>query len=239
MWKVNRLQWQLMFLKMVKPRSHWIANSEIRSGTVLRCITVWQNVIKGNWVLCRQFATVLDAGVSSPLRKLGIWWVYQGKATFKAHLHCIRDLGPSPSSDAIKTSELMFRVYTGPSPRFLSRTSVSELVATCSDFLGRGRLSTSKVMKWACSKPPVHVVAAKLGPKWPWTQMTSDPSLGYSVNTILSGSQTQTRTRMLGQCKCKYALTLGATRQWWMTSKHGVWGVKYRRTVYTGNDVAM
>ena len=98
MWKVNRLhmlQWQLMFLKMVKPRSHWIANSEIRSGTVLRCITVRQNVIKGNWVLCRQFATVLDAGVSSPLRKLGIWWVYQGKATFKAHLHCIRDLGPS------------------------------------------------------------------------------------------------------------------------------------------------
>ena len=36
---------------------------------------------------------------------------------------------PSPSSDAIKSSELMFRVYADPSPcpRLLSRTSVSEL----------------------------------------------------------------------------------------------------------------
>ena len=40
---------------------------------------------------------------------------------------------PSLSSDAIKTSELVFGIYTDPSPcpRLLPRTSVSELVATC------------------------------------------------------------------------------------------------------------
>ena len=105
---------------------------------------------------------------------------------------------PSPSSDAIKTIELIFHVYTdpSPSPRFLSRTSMSELVATCSNFLGRGHPSKSEVMKSACSKPPVQVFATKFGPKWLWTRMTSDPSLGCSVNKVLSGS----RTRMLGQC---------------------------------------
>ena len=36
--------------------------------------------------------------------------------------------------------------------------------------------------------------------------MTSDPSLWCSVNTILSGSRTLTRTRILGECKCKCAL---------------------------------
>ena len=34
----------------------------------------------------------------------------------------------------------------------------------------------------------------------------SDQSFGFSVNTILSGSRTLTRTRILGQCKCKCAL---------------------------------
>ena len=63
----------------------------------------------------------------------------------KAHLHYIQDLDPSPSSDAIKTSELMLRVYTDPSPcpRFLSRMSASKLVPTCSDFLGRRHPSSS------------------------------------------------------------------------------------------------
>ena len=42
--------------------------------------------------------------------------------------------------------------------------------------------------------------------KWPGPRMTSDPSLGCSVNTILSGARTLTRTRILGQCKCKCAL---------------------------------
>ena len=138
----------------------------------------------------------------------------------------------SPSSDAIKTSELMFRVYTDPSPcpRLLSRTSVSELVATCSDFLGHGRPSSSEVMKRACSKLPVHVVATKFGPKWQRTRMTSDPSLGCSVNTILSGSRTRTRTRMLRQCKCKCALTHKGTEKLLWTQRGGnslppVWGL--------------
>ena len=119
------------------------------------------------------------------------------KGAFTLHPRSRSD-DPSPSSDAIKTIELIFRVYTdpSPSPRFLSRTSVSELVATYSNFLGGGRPSTSEVMKRACSKLPVHVFATKFGPKWPWTRMTSDPSLGCSVNTVLSGS----RTQMLGQC---------------------------------------
>ena len=48
---------------------------------------------------------------------------------------------PSPSSDVIKTRELMFRVYTdqSPCPSVLPRMSVSELVTTCSDFLVHGR----------------------------------------------------------------------------------------------------
>ena len=74
-------------------------------------------------------------------------------SSIKAHLRYIWD--PSPSLDVIKTSELMFRVYTDPSPcpRFLSRTSVSKLVATCSNFFGHGSLSSSKVVQCACSKP--------------------------------------------------------------------------------------
>ena len=86
---------------------------------------------------------------------------------------------------------------------------VSELIATCSDFLGRGRPSSSKVVQCACSKPPVHVVANYRLPKWPWAWpwMTWDPSLGSSVNKTLSGARTWTRARMLGQCKCKCALT--------------------------------
>ena len=116
---------------------------------------------------------------------------------------------PSPNLYAIETLELMFGVYTDPSLslRFLSWTSVSELDATCSDFLRHGRPSTSGVMKRACSKAPVHVVATKFGLKWSWTQMTVDPSLGCSVNTILSGSWTRSQTRMLRQCKWKCALT--------------------------------
>ena len=104
----------------------------------------------------------------------------------------------------------MFRVYTDPSPnpRLLPWTSVSELIATCSDLLGHGRPSSSEVVQCACSKPPLHVVATAGYQKWPLPRVTSDPSLGCSVNTILSGSRTLTRTRTLGQCKCKCALTV-------------------------------
>ena len=85
----------------------------------------------------------------------------------------------------------MFRVYTDPSPcpRFLSRMSVSEHVATCSDFLGHGRPSLSEVVQYAYSCGRYCRL-----PKWGWPRMTSDPSLGCSVNTILSGARTRTRT---------------------------------------------
>ena len=41
----------------------------------------------------------------------------------------------------------------------VSETSESELVATCSEFLGRGRPRSSEVVQCACSKMPVRVVA--------------------------------------------------------------------------------
>ena len=104
----------------------------------------------------------------------------------------------------------MFRVYTDTNPRarLLPRMSVSELMATCSDFLRHERPSSSKVVQCACSKPPLHVVTTAGYQKWPLPLVTSDPSLGCSVNTILSGSRTLTQTRILGQCKCKCALTV-------------------------------
>ena len=131
------------------------------------------------------------------------------EGAFTLHLRP-RSEHPSSSSDAIETTELMFRVYTDPSPcpRLLSRTSVSKLVATCSNFLGHGRPSSSGVVQCACSKPPVHVVTTAGYQKWPLPRVTSDPSLRCSVNTILSGSRTLTRTWILGQCKCKCALNL-------------------------------
>ena len=127
--------------------------------------------------------------------------------TFTLHPRS-RSEHPRPSSDEIKTSELTFRVNTYPSlcPRFLSRTSVSELVATCNNFLGCKRLNSSQVVQCACSKPPVRLVDDCRPPKWPWPWMTSDPSLGCSINKTRSGARTRTRARMLGQCKCKCAL---------------------------------
>ena len=87
-------------------------------------------------------------------------------------------------------------------PRFCLGRPVSELVATCSNFLGHGRPEFNqncamRMFKAACSRG----CCCRL-PKWPWPRMTSDRSLGCSVNRTLSG----TRARMLGQCKCKCAL---------------------------------
>ena len=82
----------------------------------------------------------------------------------------------------------MFRVYTDPSPcpRFLSRTSVSELIATCNNFLRCGRLSSSEVVQCACPKAACsHGRHCRL-PKWPSPRITSDPSLRCSVNKTLS-----------------------------------------------------
>ena len=51
------------------------------------------------------------------------------------------------SSDAIETNDLMFRVYIDPSPcpRFLSRTFVSEVVASCGDYRVRPMLCNAHV----------------------------------------------------------------------------------------------
>ena len=70
----------------------------------------------------------------------------------------------SPSSEAIKTTESMFCVYTDQSLclRVLFWTSMSELVATCRDSLGCGRLSLSKVVQCTCSNLPVHMVGTKM-----------------------------------------------------------------------------
>ena len=121
---------------------------------------------------------------------------------FKAHLHYIRDLGPS--SDAMKTSELIFRFYTDPSPflRFLSRTSVSELVDTCSDFLRhrRPRLCNSIRCAW-------HAFTKSLLQASKMTGASDD--LGCSVNKTVTASGT--RTRMLGQCICASKFVAGIT----------------------------
>ena len=63
-------------------------------------------------------------------------------------------------------------------------------VAISSDMDVRGW--AMHMLKAACS----HGRHCKL-PKWPWPRMTSDLSLGCSVNTILSGAWTW----MLRQCK--------------------------------------
>ena len=92
--------------------------------------------------VCHMFMVDVFFGRESVWNVTDTW---QFIGTVKAHLHYIQDLDPSPSSDAIKTSEVMLRVYTDPSPcpRFLSRMSVSKLVPTCSDFLGRRHPSSS------------------------------------------------------------------------------------------------
>ena len=74
-------------------------------------------------------------------------------------------------------------------------------VATCSDFLGCKRPRLCNAHAQSC----LFMCSLLQLPKWPWPQMTSDLSLRCSVNTTLSGAQT--RTRMLGQCKCKCTLS--------------------------------
>ena len=99
----------------------------------------------------------------------------------------------------------MFLVHTdlNPSPIFLSPTSVSELVTTCSDFLGHGRPSSSEVVQCACPKATCSRGRHCRLPKLLWSWITSDPSLECSVNKTLSGAWTPTGALMLGQYQCK------------------------------------
>ena len=119
---------------------------------------------------------------------------------------------PSPSSGAIETSELMFRVYTDPSPclRFLSWTSsvrAGHYVCWTRAFSPRNSARSFglavRILKAACSRGRYSRL-----PKLPWPRMISD-----SVNKILSGARTRTRIRMLGQCECKCALKLVRTSE--------------------------
>ena len=87
----------------------------------------------------------------------------------------------------------LFTLIRVRDPRFFFQTSVSELVATCSDFLGLRRLSSSEAMQCTCSQSRVLVVATA----------GYQNVLGCSVNKTRSGARTLTRTRLLGQCKYK------------------------------------
>ena len=118
-------------------------------------------------------------------------------------LHHIQDPGPSIWVRApTQSTELMFHVYTdpSPSPRFL----VSDVRVCPSPSLHVVISSDTDV--WSCAMNMLKAACASRGcyQKWPWPRMTTDPSLRCSVNTTLSG----TWTWMLEQCKCKYTLTI-------------------------------
>ena len=122
----------------------------------------------------------------------------------KAHLHYIRDLGPSIRVRARTQSKQVNWCFVFTLIRVRVRDfclgrpcpSSSLHVAISSDTDVRGCAIRMLKAAWARGR------YCRL-PKWPWPRITSDPSLGCSVNKTRSGA----RTRMLGQCKCKCALT--------------------------------
>ena len=125
------------------------------------------------------------------------------------HLHYIQDLGLSiqVSSDAIKTSELRFCVYTflSPCPSFClvgpcPSSSLHVAISSDADVWVRPRFAMC-MLKAACSRCCYFRWL-----KWSWLWMTSGPSLRCSVKKTLSGARTWTRARMLGQRTCKCAL---------------------------------
>ena len=72
---------------------------------------------------------------------------------------------------------MMFCVHTdlSLSPRYLSRTSMPELVTMCSDILRCRRLSSFEVAQCICSMSPLHMVSTTgyqngHGFGWPWIQ---------------------------------------------------------------------
>ena len=90
---------------------------------------------------------------------------------FKAHLHYIRDLGPSnlvraSESELVRNQNKWNDVLClrSPCPRFSLHIAI---------FSDADVPSSSKVVQWACPKPPVHVVATAgyqnvHGLGWPW-----------------------------------------------------------------------
>ena len=131
---------------------------------------------------------------------------------FKAHLHYVRDLSPSIRVRARTQSKQLNRCFVFTLIRVRVRdfclgrpcpsSSLHVAISSDTDVRVRPRLcnahAQSRRFTW---------LLLQGYQKWPLPRVTSDPSLGCSVNTILSGSRTLTRTRILGQCKCKCALT--------------------------------
>ena len=106
-----------------------------------------------------------------------------------AHLHYIRDPGPS------------IRVRDRTQSKQVNCCFAFTLIRVQVRDFCLGRPCPSSSLHVAISSA-VHMDSTNFGPKWPWPRMTSDPSLRYSVKTIMSGS----RTRILRQCKRKCAL---------------------------------
>ena len=135
------------------------------------------------------------------------WYCSASDVTLKAHLHYIRDLGPSIRVRARTQSKQVNWCFVFTLIRVRVRDfclgrpcpSSSLHLAISSDTDVRGCAIRMLKAAWARGR------YCRL-PKWPWPRITSDPSLGCSVNKTRSGARTLTRTRMLGQCKCKCAL---------------------------------
>ena len=132
---------------------------------------------------------ILPSAVNYPMHAVSL----------KAHLHYLWDLSPSirvRASMQAKQVNWCF-VFT------LIRVRVQDFChwRPCPSSSLHVVISSDVDVQCTCSKPPVHVVATRYCrlPKWPGPQMTSDPSLGYSVNKTLSGTWTRTLAGMLGQ----------------------------------------
>ena len=120
--------------------------------------------------------------------------------TIKAHLHYIRDPGPSIRVRAQTQSKQLnwyfvftlvrVRVRGDRLGRPCPSPSLRVAISSDSDVRVRPRLCNAHAHN--CS---------------PALKVKNVRGLGRSVNRILSGARTGTRTRMLRQCKCKCALS--------------------------------
>ena len=133
----------------------------------------------------------------------------------KVHLHYIRDLGPSIRVRARTQSKqvnwcfvftlIRVRVRDVCLGRPCPSSSLHVAISSDTDVPGRPRSCNAHAQSHRFTW--LLLQATKKHEKWPLPRVTSDPSLGCSVNTILSGARTLTQIWILGQCKCKCALT--------------------------------
>ena len=101
-------------------------------------------------------------------------------------------------------------VYWNVSTHFFYPCAHSVVASSTRWHLNRRNLNTYRETRPPSWENGTWQVPSQLShsAKWPWPRITSDPSLGWSVNKTRSGARTLTRTRMLGQCTCKCALKL-------------------------------